>query len=76
MLSTYVTFSRHWVDREKEHEYRPINMLFTAMDRVQPNVRGGDLDCMVLQRETQCIHLLRTTHPPGLNEAVSLKSFL
>lgn len=40
--------------RALHHEYRPIRMLFTALDHVHVNSRG-DYDKRVLQREAQWI---------------------
>lgn len=65
--------SRH---RAYGHHYKPIKLLFTALDRIHPNIRGWDLDRSLLQREAQLIYKFRATKLPGLNEALSFKSFI
>lgn len=58
------------------HEYRYINMFFTALDHVHESPCGGDYDRRVLQREAQWIFRLRANKYLGLNDALSFKSFL
>lgn len=49
---------------------------FIALDRVHPNLGGGDWNKLLLQRELKWIFSLKATIFPGLNEAVNYKPFL
>lgn len=62
--------------RALQHEYRPLNMLFTALDKVHADACGGDLDRAVPNCEARWMYCLSATHPPGLNEALSSKPFI
>lgn len=62
--------------RAYKHSYKPIRILFTTLDRVQPHPRGGDADKITLQRESFWIHTLRATSPPSMNEMNSFGPFL
>lgn len=62
--------------RATSHGYKPIHILFTALDHFHPNARGGDLDRRLLQREAQFIYRFNATKFPGLNESLSFKAFV
>lgn len=62
--------------RAMDHGYKQIWVCFTALDRVHPDLRGGDFDRAVLQRETHWIFHLRAVYYPGLNDAVNYKAFI
>lgn len=49
---------------------------FLILDRVHPNLRGGDWNKSLLQLELRWIYNLKANQPPGLNDAVSFKPFL
>ncbi|OCT90035.1 hypothetical protein XELAEV_18018650mg, partial [Xenopus laevis] len=49
---------------------------FTAVDRIEPTMRIGDIDRKLLQREAQWIYWLNTKVPNGLNEGFTFSPFL
>ncbi|OCT63445.1 hypothetical protein XELAEV_18044541mg [Xenopus laevis] len=49
---------------------------FTAVDRIEPTLRVGDIDRKLLQREAQWIYWLNTRAPNGLNEGFTFSPFL
>lgn len=58
-----------------DHKYDPKAVRFLALEVLPPDVRGGDRDKMLLQREALWIERLNATVPPGLNKVNSLSPF-
>lgn len=58
------------------HNKDPHSVRFFALERIHTDVRGGDWDNLILQREARWIHCLAPTQPPGLNDTISYKPFL
>lgn len=49
------------------HSFQVSKMKFFALEHVPIHERGGDVDKILLQRETKWIHTLSATSHPGLN---------
>lgn len=49
---------------------------FSAIEEVRRSERRGDLEMLLLQKETSWIYRLRTDDPEGLNETISYTSFI
>lgn len=49
---------------------------YIGIERVEKPPRGGNHDCLLLQRETYYIHAPNTLSPCGLNEEFDIKPFL
>lgn len=64
---------RHF--REK-HESNPAGLTVIGIDKIEHNIRGGDLKHVLAQRDCQCISMLDTVQPLGLNETLSFIPFL
>lgn len=57
--------------------YHFFDVLKMTFFEYVPDVdRGGDIDRILLQRESKWIHTLATTVHPGLKESLSFKPFL
>ena len=52
------------------------NLRYVGVEKVEKPPRGGDLDRLLLQRETYWIYFLNTMSPDGLNEEFDIKPFL
>lgn len=59
-----------------KHQYDPLVLKFSALNRIHEDPRGGNFDQQVLQRETQWVFNLRATIYPGLNDMMSFRPFL
>lgn len=58
------------------HQFDATKMIFFALEHIPTNERGGDVDKLLLQRETKWIFNLSTTKHPGLTDALSFKPYL
>lgn len=60
--------ARHvWI----EHGGNPKCLQFKGSDTIRPSPRGGDIDRLILQRESFWIFWLQTVTPNGLNEQLN-----
>lgn len=62
--------------RTWKHNKNPHCFRFFAPERIHNDIRGGDWDRLILQREARWIHQLGATQAPGPNVAVNFKPFL
>lgn len=46
------------------------------LDHIHPNMRGGEWNKLLLQREARWIMELNATHPPGLSTQLSYRPYL
>lgn len=60
---------------ELYHQFDATKMTFFALEHIPTNERGGDVDRLLLRRETKLIFNLSATKYPGLNDALSFKPF-
>lgn len=51
-------------------------MRYTGIEHVKAHRRGGDIDKLLLRRESYYIHTLQTLHPLGLDQENEIKHFL
>lgn len=58
------------------HQFDSTKINFFALEHIPINEKGGDADKLLLQQETEWIFNLSATKHPGLNDALSFKSFL
>lgn len=56
-----------------EHNFDTNMIMFMALEHVPMHVRGGSINCTLLQLETCWIYNLNATRYPGLNEYTSFK---
>lgn len=52
------------------------NLRYVGVEKVEKQPRGGDLERLLLQRETYWIYFLNIMSPDGLNEEFEIKPFL
>lgn len=58
------------------HNFDPLKMKFFALEHVPSHYIGGDIDRVLLQKESKWFYTLLATNYPGLNESMSFKPFL
>lgn len=58
------------------HEGDPNALRFMAIDKIPPNLRRGDLDKVLLQKETFWIFTLKSVSPGGPNEQLTYTCFI
>lgn len=58
------------------HQFDCTKKNFFALEYIPINERGGDVDKLLLQRETKWIFNLSATKHSGLNDSLSFKPFL
>lgn len=58
------------------HENAPLAITFWVLEVVRPNERRGNLDRLLLQKETAWIYRLKTVSPRGLNDTLSFTSYI
>lgn len=65
--------ARHMRSR---HSKDPFGIKFCGIKLIRPNVRRGDLDRLLLQKEAGWIYRLKTVDPGGMNESLLFTSFI
>lgn len=58
------------------HDGRITDFKFTVIEVVKPSGRKGDIDRILLQKETEWIYRLKSTNPDGLNESLYFGCFI